>query len=361
LTRTEFDTWVLRQREQVEQALNILLPDTAPPRLADAMRHSVFSGGNSLRALLVMATRDAVAGSTAAALRAAVAVELVYAGSRSHQDLPCMDMGSVETGRPSICARYGETLSLLAGNANVALAFDALTADHAVPAVMQARLCSLLAGAAGHNGLAGGQAIEATQSTALLSNAELRDLHTRKTGALFQASVLMGATCGDAPKGAVSALRDYANAICLACCVVNDIRNASQNRGTCPPGFDATVSDTPSFVAILGEQAARSYAATLRDSAQQALVRSGLPSTELLDRIADMLIDPDMRETVPLHPAASCPDQRELGDQQRCGGALTNTKGPPRPAVAANATMARWQPPATCHKRSHEHDRTSRS
>ena len=320
LTRTEFNTWVLRQREQVKHALNSLLPDTAPARLAGAMRHSVFSGGDFLRALLVMAARDAVTGSAAAALRAAVAIELVYAGSRSHQDLPCMDVGSVETARPSVYMMYGETLSLLAGNANVALAFDALTADRAVPAVMQARLCSLLAGAAGHNGLAGGQAIEATEPTALLSNTELRDLHTRKTSALLQANILMGAACGDAPKGAVAALRDYANAIGLAVCVVNDIHNASPNRDTSSPVFDAAVCDTPSFVAILGEQAARSYAATLRASAQQALVRSGLPSTELLSRIADMLVDPNGRATVPLQTAASRLDQRQLGDIQPCWG-----------------------------------------
>jgi farnesyl diphosphate synthase len=318
LTRTEFDAWVLRQREQVKQALDSLLPDTGPARLADAMRYSVFGGGDCPRALLVMAARDAVAGSAAAALRAAVAVELVYAGARSHQDLPCMDVGSVEIARPSTCVRYGETLSLLAGNANMALAFVLLTGDRAVPAVMQARLCALLADAAGHTGLTGGLAIEATQSTALLSNAELRDLHTRKTGALLQASVLMGAACGDAPKGAVAALRDYANAIGLARCVVNDVREASQIREPLCPGINrSTVSDTPSFVTTLGEQAARTYAASLRDHARQALVRSGLPSTELLSRIADMVIDHETCATVSLR-AASCPDWRQHGDNQVC-------------------------------------------
>jgi farnesyl diphosphate synthase len=95
---------------------------------------------------------------------------------------------------------------MLAGDAMQALAFEVLTPDEGVAPALQARLCRLLARASGHAGMAGGQAIDLASVGHALDESELREMHRRKTGALLQASVMMGAACGAADAKARTAL-----------------------------------------------------------------------------------------------------------------------------------------------------------
>jgi farnesyl diphosphate synthase len=143
-----------------------------------------------------------------AALRAAVAVELIHAYSLVHDDMPCMDNDVLRRGKPTVHVQVrrgpghagrrcdaGTGLRVLTSPV-VASAGDATSAVFDVEPVLQARLCSLLARAAGHAGMAGGQAIDLASVGRPLDEATLRDMHRRKTGALLQGSVLMGAACG---------------------------------------------------------------------------------------------------------------------------------------------------------------------
>src|SRR5207237_1796266 len=122
--------------------------------LGDAMRYAVLDGGKRLRPLLVLAASEAVGGQGDAALRAACAVELIHAYSLVHDDMPCMDDDVLRRGKPTVHVKFGQAQALLAGDALQALAFELLTpeGDH-VPASIQARLCRLLARAAGHEGM----------------------------------------------------------------------------------------------------------------------------------------------------------------------------------------------------------------
>ena len=99
---------------------------------------------------------------------------------------------------------------MLAGDAMQALAFEVLTPEAgAMAPALQARLCALLARAAGHAGMAGGQAIDLASVGRPLDEATLRNMHHRKTGALLQASVLMGAACGETSAREWEALGEY--------------------------------------------------------------------------------------------------------------------------------------------------------
>ena len=189
----------------VETALSRWVGVDAPVALGDAMRYAVLEGGKRLRPLLVLAAAEAVAASAApalraqlpeAALRAACAVELIHAYSLVHDDLPCMDNDVLRRGKPTVHVRFGEAGALLAGDALQALAFELLTpADDCVAPVVQARLCRLLAGAAGSQGMAGGQAIDLASVGVALTEAELRHMHRLKTGALLASSVEIGSIC----------------------------------------------------------------------------------------------------------------------------------------------------------------------
>jgi len=312
MKRAEFDAWVREQLEEFERALDRWLPTVAPAGLGLAMRYGVLDGGKRVRPLLVLAAAQAVGGLHEAALRAAVAVELIHAYSLIHDDMPCMDNDVMRRGKPTVHVQYGEAQAMLAGDAMQALAFEVLTPiagdmpaipDSSgdmpaipdfvgVPPELQAKLCSLLARSAGHAGMAGGQAIDLASIGVALDEHALRDMHRRKTGALLQASVLMGASCGSIDAIAWRSLTEFGSAVGLAFQVVDDILDVTQASETLGKTAGKDLHhNKPTYVSVLGIDAARRHAAELRDQAQAALARSGLTDAAWLSLLADKVVE----------------------------------------------------------------------
>ena len=292
-TVPDFESWMQAELQAVETALEDWVPADAPAGLGEAMRYGVLDGGKRLRPLLVLATAESVHGHTEAALRAACAVELIHAYSLIHDDLPCMDNDVLRRGKPTVHVAFGEAQAMLAGDAMQALAFEVLTPDDDVlPVALQARLCRLLARASGADGMAGGQAIDLASVGKPLGEAALQDMHRRKTGALLQASVLMGAACGDIAAPTRTALADYGDAIGLAFQVVDDILDCTQDSGVLgkTAGKDAD-QNKPTYVSLLGLDGARERAAALHSRARAALTASGLGPVDALAALADRIID----------------------------------------------------------------------
>jgi farnesyl diphosphate synthase len=271
----------------------------APAELVEAMRYAVLDGGKRLRPLLVLAAWEAVsaeavvAGHQETAVRAACAVELIHAYSLVHDDMPCMDNDVLRRGKPTVHVQFGEASALLAGDALQALAFELLTPDdEQMPARQQAHLCRLLARAAGSAGMAGGQAIDLASVGMPLTEGQLRDMHRLKTGALLQASVMMGAACGDASAQAQAALHVYGAAIGLAFQVVDDILDVTADSATLgkTAGKDAD-QDKPTYVSVLGLERSAAHAQELLGQALAALARSGLRNTEALQGLANMVVN----------------------------------------------------------------------
>ena len=305
MTPFDLSGWSGTRLQQVERALERWVTTeapqaaghAAPAALVDAMRYAVLDGGKRLRPLLVLAAHEAVVPDgqqgMAAALRAACAVELIHAYSLVHDDMPCMDNDVLRRGKPTVHVRFGEASALLAGDALQALAFELLTpADGSVEPAQQARLCGLLARAAGSFGMAGGQAIDLASVGHTLSEAELRQMHQLKTGALLQGSVMMGASCGLTDARALAALQDYGAAVGLAFQVVDDILDVTADSCTLgkTAGKDAD-NDKPTYVSLMGLAPSQAYAQDLLDQAHQALRRSGLANTQALAALADMVVN----------------------------------------------------------------------
>ena len=285
--------WMDERLVRVERALEDWVGGDAPADLGVAMRYAVLDGGKRLRPMLVLAAAEAVGGRMEAALRAACAVELIHAYSLVHDDMPCMDNDVLRRGKPTVHVKFGEAGALLAGDALQALAFELLTPEgEGVPEAMQARLCRLLAHAAGCAGMAGGQAIDLASVGLKLNEDQLRHMHRLKTGALLQASVLMGAACGDVSSQARLAMADYGAAIGLAFQVVDDILDVIADSATLgkTAGKDAE-QDKPTYVSLLGLERSRAYAQELHTQALAALQASGLRDTQALRCLADMVID----------------------------------------------------------------------
>ena len=299
--------WSQRHLDEVEQALSQWVGQGAPAGLGDAMRYAVLDGGKRLRPLLVFAAHEAVcsgqhttdaapatvtAAQRDAALRAACAVELIHAYSLVHDDMPCMDNDVLRRGKPTVHVQFGEAQALLAGDALQAFAFELLTpADSAIAAPTQATLCRLLARAAGSAGMAGGQAIDLASVGMALTESALCEMHRLKTGALLQASVLMGAVCGPVSTTAFEALSDYGAVMGLAFQVVDDILDVVADSTTLgkTAGKDAA-ADKPTYVSLLGLERAQAYAQELLAQAHAALTRTGLPDTRALAGLADKVV-----------------------------------------------------------------------
>ena len=316
----DLNAWCTAQLDRVERALDLWV-SAAPPGDADhgapaaliaAMRYAVLDGGKRIRPLLVLATAQAVSGfqpkslpqgeqakqaalrakDDAAALRAACAVELIHAYSLVHDDLPCMDNDVLRRGKPTVHVKFGEARALLAGDALQALAFELLTPEAGMSGEQQAQLCRLLARAAGSAGMAGGQAIDLASVGVALTEHQLREMHRLKTGALLQASVLMGAAFGEISAQAQEALKAYGAAIGLAFQVVDDILDVTADSATLgkTAGKDAD-QDKPTYVSLLGLARSAEYAQELLVLAQAALARSGLRNTQLLQGLANKVVN----------------------------------------------------------------------
>jgi len=298
-SRPAFDLagWSQHHLDQVEQALGQWVGKDAPARLGEAMRYAVLDGGKRLRPLLVLAAFEAVhngAGDAGdAALRAACAVELIHAYSLVHDDMPCMDNDVLRRGKPTVHVQFGEAQALLAGDALQAFAFELLTPeDERILPAVQATLCRQLARAAGSAGMAGGQAIDLASVGLALTQDQLRNMHRLKTGALLQASVMMGVACGVSSAAAQKALADYGAALGLAFQVVDDILDVVADSATLgkTAGKDAA-SDKPTYVSLLGLAPAQAHAQELLAQAHEALAASGLADTRALAALAGMVVN----------------------------------------------------------------------
>ena len=307
----DLGAWMAGHLASVERALENWVSGSvpnqqdhgAPAQLIEAMRYAVLDGGKRLRPLLVLAAWETVIAESGAqshaqgtepyqaALRAACAVELIHAYSLVHDDMPCMDNDVLRRGKPTVHVKFGEAGALLAGDALQALAFELLTPEAGMPVAQQGSLCRLLAHAAGSAGMAGGQAIDLASVGVALDEAQLRQMHRLKTGALLQASVMMGAAFAEIPVPAQRALQDYGAAIGLAFQVVDDILDVTADSATLgkTAGKDAS-QDKPTYVSVLGLERSIAYAQELLEQALVALRHSGLRQTQALQGLANMVV-----------------------------------------------------------------------
>jgi geranylgeranyl diphosphate synthase type II len=200
--------YLKQKRLLVEAHLDAALqPDPGfPEPLREAMRYSLLGGGKRLRPVLAMLACEAGGGTAEAALPAASAVEMVHTYSLIHDDLPAMDDDDLRRGQPTCHKKFGEGLAILAGDGLLTLAFQML-ADGFPPATAAA-CCRELAAGAGMAGMVGGQVDDLAWEKKGGTLADLEFLHARKTGALFLASLRMGAYAaqGERPTGPIPAL-----------------------------------------------------------------------------------------------------------------------------------------------------------
>jgi farnesyl diphosphate synthase len=205
---------------------------------------------------------------------AAAAVELIHVYSLVHDDLPAMDDDDLRRGRPTCHRAYDEATAILTGDALQARAFEVLAqAPAAIPPNARIEMLRLLADAIGTRGMAGGQAIdlEAVQKT--LTITELERMHRQKTGALIQASVMLGAISAGLSDGAQrGALELFGGEIGLAFQIQDDILDVEGTTTTLGKRAGADANRVkPTYPSVLGLEKSRAEALARRDRAIAAL------------------------------------------------------------------------------------------
>jgi farnesyl diphosphate synthase len=289
-----FQAWSGAHQNRFEDVLRNLLPSAgvAPERLHAAMRYSVLDGGKRVRPLLAFAAGELAGADIVRVNIAAAAVELIHAYSLVHDDMPCMDDDVLRRGKPTCHVQFDEATALLVGDALQSLAFQ-LLAEHLLnddPA-RQLQMLKLLAIASGSRGMAGGQAIDLDSVGKQLSLPELEFMHIHKTGALIRAAVLLGAHCGAALGDAkLNRLDRYSKCVGLAFQVVDDVLDSEADTATLgkTAGKDAD-NDKPTYVTLLGVQAAKKMATELHGEALDVLAGFGEEARRLRE-LADFIV-----------------------------------------------------------------------
>ena len=295
-----FQSWSSSHQSSFEDVLRNLLPsaDVAPERLHAAMRYSVLDGGKRVRPLLAFAAGELAGADVARVSHAAAAVELIHAYSLVHDDMPCMDDDVLRRGKATCHVQFDEATALLVGDALQSLAFQ-LLAEHSLndDPSRQLQMIKLLAAASGSRGMAGGQAIDLGSVGKQLSLPELEFMHIHKTGALIRAAVLLGAHCGsDKGRGdgldeaQLNRLDHFSKCVGLAFQVVDDVLDSEADTATLgkTAGKDAD-NDKPTYVTLLGVQAAKKMAAELHGEAREALAGFGEGARRLRE-LADFIV-----------------------------------------------------------------------
>jgi geranylgeranyl diphosphate synthase, type II len=284
--------YVKARRAEVEAALATLLPSPpdCPAPVAEAMRYSLTAGGKRLRPVLCLASAEAVGGSTAAALPAACAIELIHTYSLVHDDLPAMDNDSMRRGRPTLHVVAGEGMAILAGDGLLTEAFHVLSGVQGEPARVL-RAIRLIAAAAGPVGMVGGQAIDLAcvtpdpqgHTAPPLDGEGLATMHAKKTGALIRASAAAGAVLGGGSDAQVGAVDAAAAEFGLAFQIVDDILDVEGDAVQLgkSPGKDAAAGK-PTYPALYGLDESKRMAAACIERAEATLAAARLSDSWLL-------------------------------------------------------------------------------
>lgn len=261
--------------------------------LQNAMRYAVLGDGKRTRPLLLLEAFHASGGQESdieIALFGACAVELIHAYSLVHDDLPAMDNSPTRRGLASVWAKYGDGMATLAGDSLQTLAFESIAQTGNVRAI------TLLAQAAGTQGMAGGQAIDiewTNEGDGLhVSGERLLRLHALKTGAMIRASAEIGAVLSGCDEECVRKLREYGEHLGRAFQIWDDVLDViGDPQITGKGGVDAQ-NDKITATSIWGLDGARHQALSARDKALAALENFG-PKAQTLRELANFVVNRD--------------------------------------------------------------------
>ena len=263
-------SYLEEKRLIVESALDSSLVIGNPAKIYEAMRYSLLAGGKRLRPILCLATCELMGGSLEMALPTACALEMIHTMSLIHDDLPAMDNDDYRRGKLTNHKVFGEDIAILAGDGLLAYAFEYVaTQTLNVPPLQILEVIARLGRTVGAAGLVGGQVLDLeSEGKPDISAETLSFIHTQKTGALLETSVVSGAVLAGAKAEDIAKLARYAQNIGLAFQIIDDVLDITATKEelgkTAGKDLQAQKATYPSLWGIEGS---RQQAQQLIDSA----------------------------------------------------------------------------------------------
>lgn len=237
-----------------------------PDNLQAAARHAVLVGGKRLRPILSILCCEAVGGRRERARRAATSVELIHAFSLVHDDLPALDNDLLRRGQPTVHAKFGEAMAILAGDVLMSLAFQIAASE---PDALVRELATAT------TAMINGQVLDTLGGFDPDSDAltRLNQIHSNKTGALLTAACRMGAGSAGATSEQLAALTRYGEAIGLMFQIVDDLLDVTQSTEHLgkATGKDLDAGKL-TFPGVLGVEASREHVRRQHQIAVESLV-----------------------------------------------------------------------------------------
>ncbi len=292
----DLKAYLAERKAVVDQELARVLPPGSGPgaRVVEAMRYSLLGGGKRLRPILCLAAAEAVGGASQQVMPVACALEMIHTYSLIHDDLPAMDDDDLRRGRPTCHKQFDEATAILAGDGLLTAAFLVLAAgarQQPTKAVLYAEVIHLIAQAAGHEGMVGGQMADLLAEGQPSSLEQVEAIHRLKTGALLTASVRSGALLGGGGPDQVAALTRFGEKFGLIFQITDDLLDvegdtAEMGKAT---GMDA-VRQKATYPAVLGVAGAKAQAQSLVAAALADLQTFGAAADPLRELVQYLLV-----------------------------------------------------------------------
>lgn len=257
--------------------------------LLESMRYSLTAGGKRIRPTLVLEFCRISGGDVEKALPVACAIEMLHTYSLIHDDLPCMDNDDLRRGKPTNHVVYGECTATLAGDALQAEAFGTIARSE-LPAENKIACVEILADAVGSDGMCAGQYLDMVGESKRLTEEELDDINSRKTGALLIAACRMGVAAAGGSGEMLEAAAHYGACVGAAFQIRDDILDVistSEELGK-PIGSDAQEHKN-TYMALLGESKCMEMIEKLTNQAKSALC-GAFDDTRFLCDLADSMV-----------------------------------------------------------------------
>lgn len=197
--------------------------DLPQKKLFEAMEYSLHAGGKRIRPILTMEFCRLCCGDWKKAAPFASAIEMIQTYSLIHDDLPSMDNDDFRRGMPTNHKIYGEGMAILAGDALLTDAFMMAASQKLDRPEMMGEAIAVLAHNTGSLGMVGGQVLDINSEERMLTEQEVLDIQTRKTGALINAACVLGVIAGGGDDEKISAAAQFAAGLGLAFQIRDDM------------------------------------------------------------------------------------------------------------------------------------------
>ena len=260
---------------KIEQILQEYLPkeEGFQKNVMSAMNYSVLAGGKRIRPMLMMETYQLFGGKGKVIEPFMAAMEMIHTYSLVHDDLPAMDNDEYRRGRKTTHIVYGHAMGILAGDALLNYAFETafrafeLEENKGIPKALQ-----VLAGKAGIYGMIGGQVVDVEAVGKTLERERLDFIYRLKTGALIEASMMIGAILAGASESQVEQVRGAAADIGLAFQIQDDILDVTSTTEVLgKPVFSDEKNNKTTYVTFEGMEASAKDVAILSQRAMETI------------------------------------------------------------------------------------------